>query len=71
MKSDNFKALQKRAEIYSFVTDNSLHAQLCIPVILESRKHLEKIKGTNFAKFKTFLQVQQIFYRASSCLHTF
>jgi hypothetical protein len=27
MKSDNFKALQKRAESDNFVTDNALHAQ--------------------------------------------
>jgi hypothetical protein len=29
MKSDNFKALQKRALSDNFVTNNALHAQIC------------------------------------------
>jgi hypothetical protein len=29
MKSDNFRALQKRALSDNFVTNNALHAQLC------------------------------------------
>jgi hypothetical protein len=32
MKSDNFEKLQKRAKSDSFITDNALHAQLCLNI---------------------------------------
>jgi hypothetical protein len=38
MKTDNFRALQKRLKSDSFVTDSALHAQLCAYVHIQYTK---------------------------------